>query len=766
MSRYLTPTKIGLLALVSLYAESVVSTSATVPLLSLIVRYIIRNRSPLDEHQKWDVSPGISIENLQATTSCHASAIPGRTLWDLLLKKFWSIDSFDALHVFFGNLCSLVATNKDDVRSGSQTEASQGPISIKLSGSSPIGMFVRRSQLEFIRLPLHDGISLWRAFQIYREPTLPMWKKRNPAAAGSNLISRRDESFNAGSINSLFEGSSAAHSGLPRSILSAEDAERILEFQIDQMQKFGQRVTGEIKQQLEEMFHAGSTTSSLSYYIMFLDAWKEGDHTSAFDNLHRYFDYTMHIQGRTFYQYALVNMAIMQADFECYSEAISAMQEAVTMARENRDMGCLNFCLSWLYHFSISHPGEMKESSRTGALGNDREALSFIKIKAKESGMWSLLSTTLLGEAGVTMAIGESISQAFESLARSSYLNIAKNIAIAHGNQMLVELSIYSRLGLQYMQWGRGEVFLECYARRSLSEDSMKFLCLRALALSRKGKFDQAIKSLESVDPATLRTLRYQQAWLMNIRLLKFEHALRADDLSGAQHYLWQLQAAPPKDRTMTLAVSLLHVKLLIRHRQLPAAMSAVDNLITDTISMQPDIHAKIKLMLMKARIFDESGIPQKGFSIAIRAANIAYKSGVLDMLWEAIIALCRILCSLSEFHGAAKLIRSVLPQVLEVENCELAGASFSCLGDAHMGMGRDAMPGGIKRKEHMTKALECLESAFYQFSKAQDKKKQCEVLAKRAAVLHVMGELVLANDSAAKYLAIDHTTCRGDSAY
>jgi anaphase-promoting complex subunit 5 len=107
----------------------------------------------------------------------------------------------------------------------------------------------------------------------------------------------------------------------------------------------------------------------------------------------------MHNRDRTFYQYALLNLAILQADFGCYSEAVTAMQETISTARENKDMGCLNFSLSWLYHFGKAHPGEMGEVGKNGMLGTEREALAFLRAKAKESGMWSLLSTTLLSEA-------------------------------------------------------------------------------------------------------------------------------------------------------------------------------------------------------------------------------------------------------------------------------------------------------------------------------------------------------------------------------
>lgn len=136
----------------------------------------------------------------------------------------------------------------------------------------------------------------------------------------------------------------------------------------------------------------------------FLDAWKMGDYHSSFDNLHRYFDYTMHSGERTFYQYALLNLAILHADFGASSEAIAAMHEAIVTAREHNDSGCLNFSLSWLYHFGKAHPQYLHQVQDRGILGSDKEALVFLKAKAKESGIWSILSTTLLSEARLALS--------------------------------------------------------------------------------------------------------------------------------------------------------------------------------------------------------------------------------------------------------------------------------------------------------------------------------------------------------------------------
>jgi anaphase-promoting complex subunit 5 len=150
-----------------------------------------------------------------------------------------------------------------------------------------------------------------------------------------------------------------------------------------------------------ELLSSGLFLPNLS---RFLDSWRSGDYPSSFDNLHRYFDYTMQNRDRTFYQYALLNLAVLQADFGCYGEAIVAMQETISTARENKDMACLNFSLSWLYHFSKTHPDELNGAGREGLIGSDREGLAFLRTKAKESGMWSLWSTSLLSEAKLGLA--------------------------------------------------------------------------------------------------------------------------------------------------------------------------------------------------------------------------------------------------------------------------------------------------------------------------------------------------------------------------
>lgn len=67
-------------------------------------------------------------------------------------------------------------------------------------------------------------------------------------------------------------------------------------------------------------------------------------------------------------------------------------------------MNCLNYAMTWLYHFGKISPDELAEIHNTGMLGADKEALAFLQTKAKEAEMWGMLSTALLSEGRLELA--------------------------------------------------------------------------------------------------------------------------------------------------------------------------------------------------------------------------------------------------------------------------------------------------------------------------------------------------------------------------
>lgn len=218
---------------------------------------------------------------------------------------------------------------------------------------------------------------------------------------------------------------------------------------------------------------------------------------------------------------------------------------------------------------------------------------------------------------------------------------------------------------------------------------------------------------------------------------------------------LLQLRAPLNPSQELLFSISILEIDLHVRHGDHTRAMELLEGLATKLNHEEADIYQRIKLMTLKARIFNNAGIPQKGFSVALRAASLAYHARLLPALWEAVGAICAILNSLKVFEASAKLLESIMPQVLECEDCNLSAQSFSLLADAHVGMAGEAKAETVQRKEQLNKGLENIDRSFDEYARVEDTKGQCETLAKKATIMHLNGDPILANDCAAKYLDI-----------
>ena len=238
MPRYLTPSKISLLLLVSLYTDSVVPTAHTIPVLSFIVFHLNPQCSSAARvSSSNEFSSDLEIEDFRKATVSLISGIPGRTIWDLFVKKLWEINSFDSLHQFFDSLSSILVKTREEARKDAEQNKSQSPNQTLLSRTSPLGAFVRRAQLEFTRLQFHDLITLWKNFVVYREPTMSMWRKRNPNA-GKNSF---DTNLIEGDLGSNERLARILYGDLPNqngedASICTDDVEKLLEFQVDQMQ--------------------------------------------------------------------------------------------------------------------------------------------------------------------------------------------------------------------------------------------------------------------------------------------------------------------------------------------------------------------------------------------------------------------------------------------------------------------------------------------------------------------------------------------------
>lgn len=221
-------------------------------------------------------------------------------------------------------------------------------------------------------------------------------------------------------------------------------------------------------------------------------------------------------------------MALLHADFGCYSEALTAIQETIATARENNDLACLNYCLSWLYHCGKAHPPLMEEIREKGLLGPDEETVNFLKSKARASKMWDLLGKSHISEVKLLSSHGEDISRAFENVLKASHLSLLQNRTSAMGGQMMVRMTLFGRLGVNYQATLILDILRHCYSPQSSIEDDVSARCTAALSLALKGRFTEAFGTMESIDRNNLRDIRHRAHWIFHMGILKLrQHVLQ-----------------------------------------------------------------------------------------------------------------------------------------------------------------------------------------------------------------------------------------------
>jgi anaphase-promoting complex subunit 5 len=244
MTRFLTPAKIGLLALIELYTEAVVPNSSTIPILSFVLNQLLPSAYKSQPRDPISLPFILDLKSFESLLTSHpaAAGLPGRSLWDHFLRKLWEIDSLDALHVFFATRWNLLARSRDEIKKdGEMGIPPPSDDMILLSRTSPFGSFIRRAKVEYERLRFGDALSLWVAFVSWREESRTYWSRRNGGLerwAGDCALAEGQEEWGLEATETLEHITYGALSmeNSNQGGISTDDVEKLLEFQVEQMQ--------------------------------------------------------------------------------------------------------------------------------------------------------------------------------------------------------------------------------------------------------------------------------------------------------------------------------------------------------------------------------------------------------------------------------------------------------------------------------------------------------------------------------------------------
>jgi anaphase-promoting complex subunit 5 len=109
---------------------------------------------------------------------------------------------------------------------------------------------------------------------------------------------------------------------------------------------------------------------------------------------------------------------------------------------------------------------------------------------------------------------------------QSSHLNIKEHIN-SYGSHMLLQSTLYSRLGIPHMANVHCELLLDCYDSYCPTDERIRATGRRGFIMGQRGRYNQAISIFEAIDPAIHKTLKYNQYLVLCIGVLKLRRAIR-----------------------------------------------------------------------------------------------------------------------------------------------------------------------------------------------------------------------------------------------
>ncbi|KAB8356507.1 hypothetical protein FH972_024090 [Carpinus fangiana] len=674
--RFLNPGKLALLHLIGFYCDGFVPPHATIDVLSYITARLVPNfasGTPASATSQFEVV----LPDLKDLLSREAPDDGQTPPWVRFAHVLCHHRNLNDLFNFFardGRLDHLF------YRSKRRTPEQKAEIHlVELHPASLIGIFVRRARLEFDRLTFHEAVALWQDYTRFRAPATE-GLDANDASLGQLDADDNFHSdhFDVDDFVDNSDGNIAAvlalaresgmqqphHDALPQKI-SRDDMEKLLEFQVTQMQSRALPIP-----------KAAQPCSPQR-------PCADRDYPSSFENLHRYYDYALNGKDRSRYPYALLNMAILQFTFGCYDEAIAAIHETITTAREHKDMVCLNFSLSWLHHFRTIHRAYGDGKFDNYISESDAQGLAFLKTKAQENKMWSVLSSALLSEARLYLAKGHRPRHAIARLVESAELNNTFAIATVESSLLHVQASVYARLGITSMSTAYSNVILQCLKTQVDAEDLIRARCRLAYISAVAGEYAAADRILASISLASYQTLRLHQLIANYTNLVKLKKSLHHNHLRAAQTLLESLVSGQDSEPEFRAHAALLSHDRLVRAGNFSDAFENLKNLIAAAERADADVALRARLLVAKARLFARAGRAQKGLTLALRAVAAAREVKIMPVLFDAIGALGTVLIVAGSSQEAEKIVESVVYLARETEDLSLVASLQGTLADA-----------------------------------------------------------------------------------
>jgi anaphase-promoting complex subunit 5 len=717
LTEFLAPYKIVLMALIAAYCAGILPKDTHRPLLSIIINYI---EGPSHDNNKPRPTTVPTLDSIliSITKACtRADPINGernaRDIEKRVLHALWTLRSLDSLHSFITKARSLLVKNMSEGQALMAHVSSSAVPTYLLTTSSFLGKFILRCIEVFDSLEFDKADMLWKSFVNFRDNSKKEWVKRGNLSVTDfhDLFGSSKKDDDPSFLKSLLEKLPVTGSEVDQQInvVSQEDLTALVTYQVELLETYGTPTP----LQLEHIFNnmAQSETGKIPqiHYISYLQCLRESDYEGAFKALHRYFDYKISNREGPLYHYALLSLASLHAGFNCDGEAIRAIEEAISVAREKKDMACLNYLLTWLFNFLRDRPN-LKHDFYVSS----NQLLQFLKFNAGECSK-SLHSLAYQSEAAHMMMEGGSLCATLESFTKAQHISLSEG---ACSSSFIDYCSLVSSFWFRQGNSALSEVYCDIALKISTSiSERVNILIRLAHQKFLKGDIDSAFEIFEEQEKIISGNHRLLRSVSSHRMILLLTQCLRLGHYSQAEDYVVKLEAQSNPEIDIAGHISLLKAELQIKMGNVGKAFRIVNEKLETLANADTNKFWFIRFSILKCHILAISSSPSRALGMSIQCFEVALSYGYLNPLLHSVLQMGFVLVRLEQYRDAKDLLWEALPKFESLADIQLKSGLYKVLAATMI----ELHPCEHDTTESVTRVIQSLELAIDGFKKISD---------------------------------------------
>ncbi len=712
------PYKIVLLTLIAAYCAGILPKKTHRPLLTTIVKYIERPSIYHDTESSVNVPTLDEILRNIKESCLKADPVEGvsyaHDIEQRLLHALWSLKSLDSLHSFINRARSMLTKNLKDASLFMNSKPAGSVPKYLLTRSSFLGNFVTTCIASFETLEFDKSELLWTSFVNFRISSKSKWVKKHAERIPDvhDFFGTADKDDDFSQLKSVFHYLPLNVNETREEIVlvSQEDLSKLLDHQVHILETYGTPTSPELRRTLALMTQAETGKLPSIHYIKYLECLRSADYEGAFYSLHRYFDYMMSNRRTVFYHYALLCLATLHAAFDCEQEAIRAIEESISVARENKDYTCLNFVLSWLFNFMKDRP-----TIKHDFYLSNTHLLQFLKTNSGLTSS-SLHSTAYQSEATQIMMEGGSTSSVLESLTKAAHISLSEDSSlVSFISYCALASAFWFRVGNYDLAKAYCEISLE--SSTSISQKVSIFIRKASVEYS-LGNVEEAFIILEKQKSLVCSDLRLSKELVSHKLILLSRQCIRSSRCRMAKYYLEKLEAQHHVNIDIESELQYLTACLHLRLGNLQLAF--------DIVSKQTSTYARkasnkfwfLKFSLLHCEIMSQSSTPARAFSSTIKCIQSASKSGFTLVVLEGVLKLADILMKLNQLEDARGVLSDCIPYFEQLSDLALKSKAYQVIAESLISLFKTEDIDRKKKIEQLTKIVDHLEKSIDGFKK------------------------------------------------